>query len=165
VSSEETYRLLIDEIPNGQSADATGVRMQLRYSVPVFVGAPLDGKPPALDFTLERATLAAAPAASAASAAPATTPQPVLMLRAVNRDATHAQLSKVKLTWRDGQTTQLSPGLLGYALPHATRRWVVAHPPADAREATLTAVVNGQPVTAHVRVEPETAPAGSTPAR
>lgn len=162
VSGEETYRLLIDEIPNGQSADATGVRMQLRYSVPVFVGAPLDGKPPALDFTLERA-MPPAPAASAASPL-----SPVLMLRAMNREATHAQLSKVKLTWRDGETTQLSPGLLGYALPHATRRWIVAHPPADARDATLSAVVNGQPVTAHVRVEQaasDTAPTGSTPAR
>ncbi|MBN3755850.1 molecular chaperone [Paraburkholderia sp. Tr-20389] len=164
VSGEETYRLLIDEIPNGQSTDATGVRMQLRYSVPVFVGAPIDGKPPALQFALERAVPDAAAAASSAAV-------PILMLRAVNRDATHAQLSKVKLTWRDGQSTQLSPGLLGYALPHATRRWPVAHAPADAREATLSAVVNGQPVTAQLRVESDgrahaaPAPGDSTPAR
>ena len=162
VSGEETYRLLIDEIPNGQGADATGVRMQLRYSVPVFVGAPLDGKPPVVQFALERTATgenAQPPSAS------------VLMLRAVNHDATHAQLSKVKLTWRDGQSTQLSPGLLGYALPHATRRWPVVHAPADAREATLSAVVNGQPVTAQLRVESDGSahtappPGDSTPAR
>jgi fimbrial chaperone protein len=170
VSGEETYRLLIDEIPNGQSADATGVRMQLRYSVPVFVGAPLDGKPPTIQFALERASNDAAAPASSTPASSAS----VLMLRAVNRDATHAQLSKVRLTWRDGQSTQLSPGLLGYALPHATRRWPVTHAPADAREATLSAVVNGQPVTAQLRVESEAraptspaspAPGDSTPAR
>ncbi|MGT2469644.1 fimbrial biogenesis chaperone [Paraburkholderia terrae] len=159
VRGEETYRLLIDEIPNGQSADATGVRMQLRYSVPVFVGAPLDGKPPALQFALERAAMDSAMQGSAPQAA-------ALMLRAVNRDATHAQLSKVKLTWRDGQSTLLTPGLLGYALPHATRRWPVANAPADAREATLSLVVNGQPMTARVRVESGAAtPGDSTPAR
>jgi len=159
VSGEETYRLLIDEIPNGQSADATGVRMQLRYSVPVFVGAPLDGKAPALQFALERAAMDGAMQGSAP-------PAPGLMLRAVNRDATHAQLSKVKLTWRDGQSTLLTPGLLGYALPHATRRWPIANAPADAREATLSLVVNGQPVTARVRVDSgAAAPADSTPAR
>ncbi|ALL63329.1 Sigma-fimbriae chaperone protein [Paraburkholderia caribensis MBA4] len=159
VSGEETYRLLIDEIPSGQSADATGVRMQLRYSVPVFVGAPPDGKPPALQFALERA---APDNATQGSAPPAT----ALMLRAVNRDATHAQLSKVKLTWHDGQSTLLTPGLLGYALAHATRRWPVANAPADAREATLSLVVNGQPVTARVRVESGAAtPADSAPAR
>lgn len=159
VSGEETYRLLIDEIPNNQGADATGVRMQLRYSVPVFVGAPLDGKPPALQFVLERA-------ASDGLAQASSVPSAGLMLRAVNHDASHAQLSKVKLTWHDGQSTLLSPGLLGYALPHATRRWPVANAPADAREATLSAVVNGQPVTARVRVESDAvAPAVSTPAR
>jgi len=162
VSGEETYRLLIDEIPNNQGADATGVRMQLRYSVPVFVGAPLDGKPPALQFALERTGADALAQTSAASSVPAGG----LMLRAMNHDATHAQLSKVKLTWHDGQSTLLSPGLLGYALPHATRRWPVANAPADAREATLSAVVNGQPVTARVRVESDAAaPAVSTPAR
>ncbi|WP_239482944.1 molecular chaperone [Paraburkholderia sp. C35] len=161
VSGEETYRLLIDEIPNGQGADATGVRMQLRYSVPVFVGAQLDAKPPALQFVLERT----AAGLTAPTAQPAPT-QAALMLRAVNRDATHAQLSKVKLTWHDGQSTLLSPGLLGYALPHATRRWPVVNAPADASEATLSAVVNGQPVTARIRVESDAAaPAGGTPAR
>ncbi|SAL43320.1 P pilus assembly protein chaperone PapD-like protein [Caballeronia peredens] len=149
LAREETYRLLIDEIPNGQSASATGVRMQLRYSVPVFAGVA-DERAPPLALTLERK--------DAQAGAP-------LMLRAANNTDLHAQLSRVRLEWPDGQSTQLSAGLLGYALPRAARRWPVSGAPANATSATVHALVNGEPVTARVIiVEPargsESAPPG-----
>ncbi|WP_225936430.1 molecular chaperone [Caballeronia sp. NK8] len=133
---EETYRLLIDEIPNGQGASATGVRMQLRYSVPVFVGAS-DERAPPLALTLERK--------DAQDGAP-------LMLRASNPTDLHAQLSRVRLDWGNGQSTPVSAGLLGYALPRATRRWPVPNAPANVTSATVHALVNGEPVTVRVSV-------------
>jgi fimbrial chaperone protein len=134
---EETYRLLIDELPDGQAASATGVRVQLRYSVPVFVGAS-EGHGPALALSLERKD---APDGSG-----------TLMLRAANNTDLHAQLSCVHLDWPDGQSTQVSAGLLGYALPRAARRWPVQGAPAGVTSATVKALVNGEPVTARVSV-------------
>ncbi|WP_250469344.1 molecular chaperone [Caballeronia sp. GAFFF2] len=139
LAREETYRLLIDEIPNAQSAQNTGVRMQLRYSVPVFVGAD-EARLPALKFALERKSQASNEAD--------------VMLRVSNGAQTHAQLSRVHLDWSDGQSTQVSAGLLGYALPGAARRWPVQGAPANGTWATLHAVINGEPVTMRVNVEP-----------
>ncbi|BAN27256.1 fimbrial biogenesis chaperone [Caballeronia insecticola] len=148
LAREETYRLLIDEIPNGQSATATGVRMQLRYSVPVFAGVS-DERAPPLALTLERK--------DAQAGAP-------LMLRAANNTDLHAQLSRVRLEWPDGQSTQLSAGLLGYALPRAVRRWPVAGAPANVTSATVHALVNGEPVTTRVNIaEPASGSASAPP--
>lgn len=83
VDTEETYRLLIDEIPDGTDAQLTGVGVQLRYSVPVFVGAPASAKLPAVDFALERGTATPAVASGSSGAAG----HARLLLRAANRDA------------------------------------------------------------------------------
>lgn len=138
---EEAYRLLIDELPNGQAASSTGIRMQLRYSVPVFVGARED-QVPALALSLERTE--------------APDGHDTLMLRAANNTDLHAQLSRVHLDWPNGHSTQVSAGLLGYALPHMARRWPVQGAPSGVTSATLKALVNGEPVTMRVSVvEPQ----------
>ncbi|MDR5785385.1 molecular chaperone [Caballeronia sp. LP003] len=134
LTREETYRLLIDEIPTQQSASETGIRMQLRYSVPVFAGAR-NVRAPALTISLEHG------------------PDGAIKLLASNATDTHAQLSRVTLEWADGQTTRVSAGLLGYALPHSSRRWTVRSAPAGATSATLHAIVNGEPLTARVLMQ------------
>jgi fimbrial chaperone protein len=136
---EETYRLLIDEIPRADAAQGNAIKLQLRYSVPVFVGAP-DGRAPALSFALEHVH-----DADGAN---------VLMLRASNDADVHAQLSRVRLTWPDGRSSVLTDGLLGYALPHAARRWRVPDAPADATTATMSGLVDGEPFTASVSAGP-----------
>jgi fimbrial chaperone protein len=137
IAREESYRLLIDEIPNAQSAQADGVHVQLRYSVPVFALAQ-HATLPALSFSLERDDTA-------------------LRLRASNDSDVHAQLSRVSIEWPDGRTSTVSDGLLGYALPHASRRWIVTNAPASlnaSSHATLHALVNGEPVTVRIVVKP-----------
>jgi fimbrial chaperone protein len=141
ISHEETYRVIVDELPGGATSQSNGVRVQLRYSVPVFASAKeSQAAAPALSFALQ----------SIASA----DGTPMLMLRASNDADTHAQLSSVRLDWPDGRSTRVTDGLLGYALPHATRRWPVADAPADASAATLHAVVNGTAITTKVLLEP-----------
>jgi fimbrial chaperone protein len=144
LAHEETYRLLIDEIPNGQQAETNGVRMQLRYSVPVFAGAQ-DSNKPLVSFALERK-------------------DSQLMLRASNGTDTHAQLSRVRLDWPNGQSAPISSGLLGYALPRATRRWPIADAPPDTTSATLHAVINGESVTRQIVIEPARAAQAPSPA-
>jgi fimbrial chaperone protein len=40
VSSEESYRILVDELPGPATAKSSGVRFALRYSIPVFFSQP-----------------------------------------------------------------------------------------------------------------------------
>ncbi|WP_250537023.1 molecular chaperone [Caballeronia sp. AZ10_KS36] len=142
---EETYRLLIDEIPQAETVRTTGVRMQLRYSVPVFATASGNGVAPKVDFSLQHIPVD--------GASPPTGAPTRLVLRAANGNAEHAQLSQVRIEWGDGRITELAPGLLGYALAHATRQWPVADTVASASAATVHAIVNGSPVTARVTVD------------
>ena len=156
MSGEETYRLLVDEIPADQTSQTTAVRVQLRYSVPVFVGGGSGEQTPALDFSLEPMPVnaGAATASSGASAAG-------LALRAANLDTRHAQISQVKLDWPDGHTTDVASGLLGYALPRASRRWTIANAPVGATRATLHALINGVPVTRTINLDTPAAQASA----
>ncbi|KMZ12229.1 Sigma-fimbriae chaperone protein [Candidatus Burkholderia humilis] len=138
-AGEETYRLLVDEIPQAETARTSGVRMQLRYSVPVFAGAPANVVMPKVDFALEHV--------------PVDGKTSRLVLRASNRDATHAQLSQVRIEWQNGRTTELAPGLLGYALAHAARQWPVTDAAAGVSTATVHAIVNGKPVSERVTLD------------
>ncbi|MFV8641420.1 molecular chaperone [Ralstonia pseudosolanacearum] len=123
-NDEQTYRLLIDKLPERRPQAQTGVTMQLRYSVPVFVNAST-GAPPRLSAALRRDG-----------------GRTLLVVR--NPEARHAQLADVSIEWSDGTRSPLTAGLLGYALGGATRAWPVA----DARAARavprrLRAQVNG----------------------
>lgn len=101
---ETTYRLLIDELPDPAAAPRTsGVRVQLRYSVPVFAGTPGNARPE-LHFSLKRENEA-------------------WILSARNAGRRHAQISQVQLVGADGQALTLAEGLLGYALRDSKRSW------------------------------------------
>ncbi|MGC2964527.1 MULTISPECIES: hypothetical protein [unclassified Paraburkholderia] len=65
------------------------------------------------------------------------------------------------LDWPDGKSTQLAPGLLGYALPHAVRRWPVGDAPAGASWATLRAVINGRAVAQKIVLQQQTTASAS----
>lgn len=123
-SGEQAYRLLIDELPERRPQALTGVTMQLRYSVPVFVNAIVDA-PPKLTAALRRDG-----------------DKTLLVVR--NNDTHHAQLAGVSIEWSDGSRSDVTAGLLGYALAGATRAWPVA----DARATgvaprRLRAQING----------------------
>ncbi|MRS97251.1 fimbria/pilus periplasmic chaperone [Ralstonia pickettii] len=123
-AGEQAYRLLIDELPDRRPQTLTGVTMQLRYSVPVFVNAVADS-PPRLSATLR-----------------GNGDKTVLVVR--NADVRHAQLSSVSIEWSDGTHSEITAGLLGYALAGATRTWpVAAGQAAKTTPRRLRALVNG----------------------
>jgi fimbrial chaperone protein len=122
-AGEQTFRLLVDELPVGGDAKQTGVQYVLRYSVPVFVG--VNGAP-ALQWS-------------------ANVDQDGLKLDIHNSGTAHAQVSYVSLATAGGAPVDLVPGLLGYVLPGATMHWTVALPAgASVANASLKALVNGQ---------------------
>ncbi|HEX7381890.1 MAG TPA: molecular chaperone [Nevskiaceae bacterium] len=131
--AEESYRVLVDELPDPEPSTTSGVNYVFRYSIPVFVEP-------------------AGPAASAGQIASALHFSLAhtggnVELVAENAGATHAQLSAVNLLVPGHAPVVVSAGLLGYVLPGRTRRWPL---PAEAARlpatATLQAHVNGEPI-------------------
>lgn len=107
-SGEIAYRLLIDELPQRDApVDQSGIRVQLRYSVPVFAGTPVNA-PARLSLALWR-------------------DNGEWQLAARNDGARHARISGVTLV-SGNRRMPVTEGLLGYALPGATRIWTVRLP-------------------------------------
>ena len=131
--AEQTYRILIDELPRADSEQAN-IAIRLQYSVPAFV-LPLDGKAaPNLEWTaFQRAGN--------------------WHLRVRNGGALHAQIgaTRVRVGERD---VELSKGLLGYALPGRTREWQLPADIAAGMPAPLAieAMVNTRPQSASAAV-------------
>jgi fimbrial chaperone protein len=98
----------------------------LRYSLPVFVLPPGPAVEADLAWVLAEVDGAIA-------------------VKVANGGRKHAQVADVVLVATDGTRTTLATGLLGYALPGASRTWTTAVPwSAAAREGTLEVRINGQ---------------------
>jgi len=134
VAREQTYRILIDEIPREEAA-ASGVAIRLQYSVPVFV-QPLDDKAaPRLAWSLQQKDGA-------------------WFLHLKNDGNLHAQVGATVLRTAAGKEFQVSKGLLGYALAGRERAWRLA-PEAGAvlqgaGQLALRTMVNAQALDASV---------------
>ncbi|MGV2293387.1 fimbria/pilus periplasmic chaperone [Trinickia sp. YCB016] len=133
VPAEQSYRLLIDEIPSADTTPATGVQVRLRYSVPVFVDAAVPNAQPQLGWHLTKRDGA-------------------WLLAVENHGIRHAQIGALTLRTAAGESYVVSRGLFGYALAGSRREWRL---PLDAGADLTGAVtvdgrVNGQPMTANV---------------
>ena len=105
-AAQEAYRMIIDELPVDTSGKK-GLQFVLRYSVPVFVEpAGAAAAPAQLTWTIRRDGDKA-------------------MLEVANSGGTHAQLANLNFTDAAGVRTEITPGLLGYALPGARMRWTL----------------------------------------
>ena len=136
---ERTYRLLIDEIPRDDE-QASGVAIRLQYSVPVFVAPGDEAAAPALAWTVQRKNDA-------------------WVLRVQNTGTRHAQVGAASLVDAAGKETELSKGLLGYALAGREREWRLPFAPAARVAAPLTvrANVNARATSAAASVAAESA--------
>ena len=135
-AAEETYRLLIDELPPPGAASADGVTIRLRYSVPVFVEPANAAARPVLAWRLVHAPTGWA-------------------LRADNAGARRAQIAAVRLVDASGHAYEITKGLLGYALAGKSRQWRIDLPPGTTPQARMSvhATVNTLPVQAPVTVD------------
>lgn len=134
-AAERSYRLLIDEIPEESASDTSGIRLRMRYSVPVFVGPGLGaGAAPQLEWRLMPG-------------------ERNWRLRVDNRGTRRARLNSVVLLAPDGTQRSLEQGLLGYALAGSHRIWDLDIPASQtlAPGQRIQAVVNARPVTVPVQ--------------
>jgi fimbrial chaperone protein len=131
VAEERNYRVLVDEIPDGEAAAGNGVNIRLRYSVPVFVEPAGRTESPRLSWELHRAGAQ-------------------WRLRVSNAGGRRAQLAAVRIVTADGVAHEINPGLLGYVLAGSTRQWTIALDEGTAAAGPLKvrANVNAQPAEA-----------------
>ncbi|WP_109480167.1 molecular chaperone [Paraburkholderia sp. C35] len=110
--AEQTYRVLIDELPEPDDTQANGVAIRLRYSVPVFVEAG-NGQigEPKLAWHIQRNDAG-------------------MTLVVENAGRRRAQIASVELVNSAGEAVEINKGLLGYALAGSGRQWQLSLPPA-----------------------------------
>ncbi|OAJ52019.1 pilus assembly protein PapD [Paraburkholderia ginsengiterrae] len=135
-TTEQGYRVLIDELPEPDAAPTSGVTIRLRYSVPVFVEPATDVGQPRLSWHLARGAQS-------------------WMLRVDNAGGKRAQIAAVQLIDVTGNAYPINKGLLGYALAGRERHWPVTLPENVGRNGPLKvrAAVNSLPTEATVNVE------------
>jgi fimbrial chaperone protein len=132
---EQAYRIIVDEIPqpDAKADPAIGLKLQMRYSIPLFVygqGIPTikEGAHHALVDTKNLSWRVAQEGG-----------QPVLEVR--NQGDVHVRLSQVALE-QGGQKRTIAEGLLGYVLPHSARSWPL---PAGVRQPNqMSAQINAR---------------------
>lgn len=134
---EQTYRIIVDELPTANQPATTGLQYVVRYSVPVYLTNPAcQAQAPALTWRIQPADGAA-------------------MLVVSNAGQFHAQLANVAFVDGLGRRTEITGGLLGYVLPGAERRFAIPVPTdALAAGGNLEVKVNGEQVIAPVSLAP-----------
>lgn len=105
IAGEESYRVLIDELPDLSRPQANGVSVLVRQSIPVFMRAPGAGSA-AIDWTIQDR-------------------DGQLYLVADNRGNTRLRLANVSLSDPDGTVLSLGEGLIGYVLARSSMRWPI----------------------------------------
>ncbi|MFJ7353475.1 molecular chaperone [Phyllobacterium sp. NPDC097923] len=104
-SGEETYRLLVDQLPEvNLRRPAASVDMVLRYSIPVFFAERAAGAE--LKWNISRSGK-------------------TLIAEATNVGNRHAKIAGLAVASKAG-TVSFGEGLNGYVLPGSTRRWIVS---------------------------------------
>jgi len=136
VAVEQSYRVLIDELPRPDSTPTSGVTIRLRYSVPIFVEPAGGSGQPKLSWHLARDDHG-------------------WVLRVENTGTKRAQIAAVQLVNGAGKAYEINKGLLGYALAGRTGQWQMPlAPDADLGGAVkVRAAVNSLPAQAVVTVD------------
>ena len=137
VDNESTYRIIVDEVPDGDAPEKTGLQFLLRYSIPVFVlpagEAPITY---ALASRLDRNGDG-------------------VELVVTNGGRQHAQLAD--LAWVDarGERHELLAGLVGYVLPGQTMRWALPASVPAYDGGDLRVRINGEAAEQTLALDPE----------
>jgi fimbrial chaperone protein len=110
VEGEESYRLMVDQLPDLSKQQNGAVNLLVRYSIPVFFGAA-DKKSPAVVWSFA-------------------VKGDKLTLQARNNGDRRLRISVLNLRDANGRTITFGNGLAGYALGQSTKSWTA---PANAR--------------------------------
>jgi fimbrial chaperone protein len=102
VVREESYRLLIDELPNPFQPQGAGINLVVRHSIPVFLS----------------------PAASTAALSwEFTQAEGGYVVAARNDGTAHGKIANLSLVGPSGELLAVRVGLVGYVVPNSVMRW------------------------------------------
>lgn len=127
VAAEETYRLVIDEVPDAAARERGQVVVALRYSVPVFFGAP-EAQSARVSWAIRQAKGKA-------------------LLVAHNDGERRMQVIDLAIGGKP-----IARGLAGYVLGHSDRYWALPGNKAPANR-SITAHTNKGPISGSARAE------------
>ncbi len=135
VAGEESYRLLVDQLPNLSQQKNGTINLLVRYSIPVFFGTAGKQSP----------KIAWSVAKSGNN----------VTLTANNSGERRLRISALNLHDASGKSLSFGPGLAGYALGRSTVSWTKPAPGFAAKgSATISAQTDGGPVQAVTSVGP-----------
>ncbi len=117
-TTEQSYRMVVDELPRPNLTPTTGITIRLRYSLPVFIEPAGAMGQPSLSWHLIH------------------TDQGWIM-RVDNTGTRRAQIAAIELVNQNAKVYEINKGLLGYALAGRGRQWQISLPP----QADLSGVV------------------------
>jgi fimbrial chaperone protein len=103
LAAPETYRLLVDELPDPAAPKDRAVTLVLRYSIPVFF-YPNDAGDAKVAWSVEQR-------------------RGKLFVAATNTGDRHVRVAALKLNDASGKTLSFGNGLNGYVLGRSTMRW------------------------------------------
>ncbi len=103
ITGEESYRLLVDQLPELSQQQNGAVNLFVRYSIPVFFGAP-DKKRPNVAWSVA-------------------VKGNKVILTARNNGDRRLRISALNLRDANGRTISFGNGLAGYALGQSTKSW------------------------------------------
>lgn len=116
---EESYRVLVDQLPSDSRQSNPVVRLLVRQSIPIFFRAP-QVSPPSVSWSLSRKG-------------------ENLLLNAANDGDERLRLSSLRLQDASGATISFGDGLVGYVLGHSSMSWLAPrHPGNFGRGGTVT---------------------------
>lgn len=130
-SSEEAYRLIIDELPSPEQKPKKGLQFMLRYSLPVFINQ-IANPEPSLQWQVQNA------------------PNGKTLLTIKNMGTSYAQLSNLTLVSNQKEQKLIS-GLAGYVLPNKTGQYTLDISPTLLRQGKISVIINGRPTQPEVQ--------------
>jgi len=129
VTGEESYRLLVDQLPDLTHQKSGAVNLLMRYSIPVFFVAP-DKKNPTVAWSLA-------------------VKGDKVTLTAHNSGDRRLRISALALRDAHGKSVSFGNGLAGYALGQSTKTWTVSSRGfAASGSATISGQSDGGPIQA-----------------
>lgn len=105
LQTEESYRLIIDELPSKPSKPGISIKLVVRYSIPVFFGVGRQG-PGQLAWTIEKRGTET-------------------WVVAKNSSARRVRISSLRVKSPIGSGYSFGNGLAGYVLGHSSNQWRV----------------------------------------
>lgn len=121
-NGEEAYRLIVDQIPNSGGRSGVAVKLQMRYSIPVFFGAKAS----------DESKLAWKVSGNGSK------------LSVTNHGKRHVRVSELRMKSSGGKNVGTKNGLVGYVLGNSTAKFNIKLHRKARRGSTVEITANAQ---------------------